>query len=86
MLILVTYEPPPGGRDRTPDFQRLIAQHAPGNHYQPLANRWLIATDEPVDAWVERLGPPGRYLVLRVQGQPNGYLPTEAWDWIRAHV
>lgn len=82
MLILVTYERPPTGDDRTTAIQGLISTHAPGRHIQPLVNRWIIETDEPLGTWMDRFGGPGRLLIVRLQGPLVGYLPKEMWDWI----
>jgi hypothetical protein len=82
MLLLVTYEAPPGAEDRTAAIQQLINEHAGGRHVQPLVNRWIIETDEPVNNWMERIGGPGRLIIVRLRGTLVGYLPQDMWDWI----
>jgi hypothetical protein len=85
LLLLITYAPQPTSdvEDRTVVVQQLINEHAIA-HIQPLPARWIVQTDEDIDTWVARLGPPGRLLIVRIQGRVNGWLPKEHWEWISA--
>jgi hypothetical protein len=82
MLLLIGYAGPQESRVQKEIHERASA------HLRPLPSQdlWLAETDEDVDAWADRLSEfmtsPERLLILRVTGRTNGWLPSDAWDWI----
>lgn len=57
-------------------------------HY--LKSTWLIYTHEDAEALSERLlthiDQNDSLLVIRVTAEYQGWLPEDAWNWIREHV
>jgi hypothetical protein len=57
-------------------------------HY--LKSTWLIQTEESADELWERIAPhihrDDRVLIIEVRDNSQGWLPREAWAWVRANV
>jgi len=88
MIYLVSYDLVKSSeRDYTPVYESLKAI-GPWWHY--LESTWIVHTMQDVNYVVDtihavmRQG--DRLLVVQIDNQNrNGWLPREAWDWIRAH-
>ncbi len=61
-----------------------------GNWWHYMKPTWLIYTEKSPDEIVEALKPHiqgrGRLLVVELKRPYQGYLPKDAWDWIRKRV
>jgi len=61
-----------------------------GNWWHFIDRSWLVDTHLNADEIMERLKPnlyaSDRLLIVRVAPDFSGYLPEEAWTWIREHV
>ena len=88
MIYLVSYDLVKSSeRDYTPVYEAIKAI-GPWWHY--LESTWIIHTRQDVNYVVDaihavmRKG--DRLLVVQIDNQNrNGWLPREAWDWIRTH-
>ncbi len=73
------------------DYESLIeALQSEGRWWRFLESTWLISTDEtPSDLW-KRLSPTitrkDCILIIEVRNNAQGWLPREAWEWIRNNV
>lgn len=84
MVILVVYEPAPGTDNRREEIAALVEQHGDA-HVQPTADSWLVDTrTELVTEWSDRIGGPGRVMVVHIRGRSDiqGFLPRELWLWL----
>lgn len=73
------------------DYSGLIAElkNSP-NWWHFLGSTWLIATHESANQLWDRIAPHfdgnDRALIIRVTAESQGWLPTDAWDWISENV
>lgn len=87
MIFLITYKQKVPGKDYSSFFNAIKTADS-WSHY--LDSAWMIKTDETIDSWNEKLYKElvaGDYLFI-VEVDPNkrnGYLPKDAWDWIKKH-
>lgn len=86
-VFSVTYDLKDEGRDYSSLYDSI--QQAPyWWHY--LESTWLIATNKTADQVFNRLGKhideSDRVLVIRVTDEYSGWLPKDAWEWIRRHT
>ena len=88
MIYLISYDLIKSAeRDYTPVYEA-IKSIGPWWHY--LESSWIVNTENDVNYVVDtihavmRQG--DRLLVVQVDNQSrNGWLPKDAWDWIRTH-
>ena len=63
-----------------------------GAWWHQLHSTWLVKTDKSAKDIVrilregDRMAPNDRLLVIRVDGDYQGWLPKEAWEWIRKAI
>jgi hypothetical protein len=76
---------------RTRDYSRLhdaLKDLDAWWHY--LESTWLVVSDKTADdLWSliqSQIGPKDRILIVRLTNDYSGFLPDEAWDWIREHL
>ncbi len=86
-ILLVTYDLKTAGKIYTPFYEALKQQ---GTWWHYLSSTWLIATTkepkELYDAVAHHLTTNDYILITRLTGPYWGYLPQNAWDWIRSHL
>jgi hypothetical protein len=87
--LLVTYDLKQPGQDYKPLHDAIKNLGSTWWHY--LESTWLVATTRTADAASAALLPHidknDRLLVLNITGDAyQGWLPAEAWEWIRKHV
>lgn len=74
-------------KDYTPVFEGIKKNSSAWWHY--LTNTWLVATEMDANSFANSLVPyittDDSLLVMEVRGWGQGWLPVEAWDWIRLH-
>lgn len=84
-LLLVTYDLKTPGRDYTPLFNAIKGSSTIWWHY--LTNTWLVKTTWSTDTLGRHLlkfiTTNDRLMVIEVSGIGQGWLPNDAWDWIR---
>lgn len=84
-LLLVTYDLKTPGQDYTPLFNAIKNSSTLWWHY--LTDTWLVKTAWDTDALGRHLlkfiTANDRLLVIEVKGIGQGWLPNDAWDWIR---
>jgi hypothetical protein len=73
------------------DYTRLIAAlQSAGKWWHFLESTWLIATDEaPAQLWkrvASAIQKRDFLMIIEVRNNVSGWLPKEAWDWIRTNV
>lgn len=72
-------------------LQEAIAGLGPAWWHQ-LNSTWLVKTDKSAEEIAsilladDRMAPNDRLLVIKVDGDYQGWLPKEAWQWIRKAV
>ncbi len=87
MILLVTYDLKKPGKDYTALYNLL--KTAPSWwHY--LESTWLVSTNDSANAWADRIrtviDQNDRFLVVEITHQSRqGWLPTDAWEWIKNH-
>lgn len=85
-LLLVTYDLRAEGQDYSPLFNAIKNSSLEWWHY--LTNTWLIRTNSDANAvglhLIKFITRNDSILVIEVTGIGQGWLPKEAWDWIRA--
>ena len=86
MVCAVNYDLSQPGRD----YSGLHAAiKSLGAWLHPLGSTWLVHTHLTVSQVAACLRPHidqnDSLLVIGVTGQADGWLPTEAWEWIRRH-
>ena len=74
-----------------PDYEPLIeALQSEGKWWHFLESTWLVSTDETSSELYKRLLPAltrkDCILIIEVPNNAQGWLPREAWDWIRNNV
>lgn len=87
MILLITYDLKKPGKDYT-SLYNVIKTAPKWWHY--LESTWIIQTSESVDTWNSRLtkvlDQNDHLLIVDITKRPRqGWLPKEAWDWIRAN-
>ncbi|MFQ6616837.1 MAG: hypothetical protein ACE5HZ_08775 [Fidelibacterota bacterium] len=87
MVYVVSYELRAGRRDYGQLYQEL--KNSPGWwHY--LTSTWLVSTDETPDELYARLEATidsrDGLLIIEAGRTRQGWLPEEAWAWIRDHI
>ncbi|MFQ6676532.1 MAG: hypothetical protein ACE5LH_09360 [Fidelibacterota bacterium] len=87
MVYVVSYEL----RGARRDYRRLYDELRNSSgwwHY--LGSTWLISTDESANELYERLataiGSNDGLLIIEAGRTRQGWLPEEAWAWIREHI
>ena len=84
-LFFVSYDLRTPDHDYTPFFIALRGAADMWWHF--LTNTWLVTTNLDVDVYTQLLMPhittQDSLLVMEVKGWGQGWLPREAWDWIR---
>lgn len=90
MILLVTYDSAESRRPtRWQAVHETIALHA-DDFQRPLFSQWLVETDDPPDAWRDRLTPlmepEDSLLVTHLTDEYAGYLPDEIWTWIELRL
>ena len=85
MIYLITYDLKKPGQDYE-SIYNIIKSANKWWHY--LESTWLIKTNDSVDSWNDKLkvaiDKNDRLLIVNITKQKRqGWLPTEAWDWIR---
>lgn len=87
MILLVTYDLNKPGKDYTSLYN--VLKTAPGWwHY--LESTWILSTTESPDAWSEKIrrviDENDHFIVVDITRKSRqGWLPKDAWDWIRQH-
>ncbi len=87
MILLITYDLKKPGKDYT-GLYNVIKTAPKWWHY--LESTWIIQTPESVDTWNSRLtkvlDQNDHLLIVDITKRPRqGWLPKEAWDWIRTN-
>jgi hypothetical protein len=86
-VFCVSYDLKGINRDYTPLIRALQSK---GKWWHFLESTWLISTDETaVDVWnriYSTIDKKDVLLIIEVRNNVNGWLPKEAWDWIRENV
>lgn len=87
MILLITYDLKKPGKDYTA-LHNVIKTAPKWWHY--LESTWIIQTYESVDIWNSRLtkvlDQNDHLLIIDITKSPRqGWLPKEAWDWIRTN-
>jgi|APMI01.1.fsa_nt_gi hypothetical protein len=86
-VFCVSYDLKQPGRDYSPLIDAL-KESSQWWHY--LDSTWLIKTTETSDQVWARLSSKvdknDFMLIIEVRNNSNGWLPKEAWDWIRTNV
>lgn len=84
-ILLITYDLKTPGRDYTPFYNALRNQ---GEWWHFLSSTWLVHTAKSARQVYNELGPhlsvKDFVLVVPIQRGYWGYLPTEAWEWIKS--
>ena len=87
-VYCVSYDLRGVNRDYTPLFEALQTNVDSWWHF--LESTWLISTNESALQVWERLRRTilrdDSLLIIEVRHNLNGWLPPEAWQWIRANV
>jgi len=85
-LLLITYDLHTQGHDYEPFKKAIMAYSTEWWHF--LQNTWLIQSNHSADTvgngLLQYITTNDRLLVIDVRGNGQGWLPKEAWDWIRA--
>ncbi|MEY4835631.1 MAG: hypothetical protein RI980_1746 [Bacteroidota bacterium] len=87
MILLITYDLKKPGKDYTALYN--VIKTAP-KWWHYLESTWIIQTPESVDTWNSRLtkvlDQNDHILIVDITKRPRqGWLPKEAWDWIRTN-
>lgn len=86
-VFLVTYHLKTPGKDYSPLYTALKSS---GKWWHFLESSWLICTSETSVLLNNRLMPfitaTDRLLIIEVRNDCQGWLPKEAWDWIKENV
>jgi hypothetical protein len=87
MILLITYDLKKPGKDYTALYN--VIKTAP-KWWHYLESTWIIQTPESVDTWNSRLtkvlDQNDHLLIVDITKRPRqGWLPKEAWDWIRTN-
>ncbi len=84
-LLLITYDLKTPNHDYNALFEGIKGNSIAWWHF--LENTWLIKTTRDVDSvgrgLLKYITTNDRLLVIDVHGIGQGWLPTDAWDWIR---
>jgi len=87
MVFLVTYDLNKPGKDYS-SLYKTLKSAVTWWHY--LDSTWLIETSESSAVWYNKIAPSldanDHILVIQVTKNYEGWLPKEAWDWIRERV
>ena len=89
MIYLVSYDFGSGTlfKNRLPFYAELQRS---GQWWHFLDRTWLIYTQEPLAAVDERLRTQidsrDRLLIVQITNNTGGWLPAEAWQWIRERI
>jgi hypothetical protein len=87
MILLVTYDLKTSGHNYAAFYEALKGQ---GVWWHYLASTWLLHTNQNprqvYDAVVPKITVNDRLLIIEVTAQYWGYLPQEAWDWIKQRL
>jgi hypothetical protein len=87
-LILVTYDLKTPGKNYQPLFDAIKAVSSFWSHY--LTNTWVIQTNWNVDPLgkhlIQFITTNDRLMAIEVTGIGQGWLPLDAWEWIRKHT
>lgn len=86
-VYLVTYDLKNPGRDYVALYEAIKRS---GKWWHYLDSTWLVATNESATQVYNRLS---QYIdkndfifVIRVTNEYSGWLPQDAWDWIRHEI
>lgn len=88
MIYVVTYDLNQGiFYDNTPLFKE-IQSLGPWAKY--MDRTWIVATHVPLqeinNRLIKYLGQPDRLLIVKIEaGNYQGWLPTDAWNWINTN-
>jgi hypothetical protein len=85
MILIITYDLKNPGHNYVPLFEAIKSQGA-WCHY--LTATWLLATDntpeQVYNAICSKIMKSDRLLVATLSNGYEGWLPKDAWDWLRA--
>ena len=83
-VLLITHALLSKTKDYTPFFDALKNSSQYWWHY--FAHTWIVATPSSASEYAQLLYPhmetTDRLLVVKLQKDYQGWLPTEAWDWL----
>lgn len=84
MVLIVTYALNSVGHDYTPLFNTIKGKAGRWWHF--MDSTWIVDTQYSADQFAKLLFPhmfqSDSLLVARLQGEHQGWLPKEAWDWL----
>lgn len=84
MVLLVTYDLNKPGKDYSSLYKVLKSG---GTWWHHLDSTWLIETSEQPVVWYNKISSHvdanDNILIIQVQKNYQGWLPEEAWKWIR---
>ncbi len=87
MVLLVSYDLKKPGKDYS-DLYQTLKKAKKWWHY--LDSTWLLVTDLSPKAWLEKIKPAidenDFVLIIQVTNNYSGWLPKEAWEWIRDNI
>lgn len=88
MLLLITYDLKPSDKDYKPLYEAIKNVGNKWWHY--MESVWLVHTDLSPSDCFERLKEyftqDDNCLIVDITGQSRqGWLPSKAWDWIKAN-
>ena len=85
-MLLVTFESKTLGKDYSPLYKAITDSSLRWWHY--MDNVWIVEANISADAYARKLFPyfttNDRLLVVRITAESQGWLPKEAWDWLRS--
>ena len=88
-VYLISYDLKRPGQSY-PELYETLKQASSWSHY--LESVWLISTSESLEAWSQKIRAKidanDSFLIVELSAtQPySGWLPQEAWDWIKEHL
>jgi len=87
MILLVTYDLRTSGRNYASLYEALKAQ---GTWWHYLASTWLLDTQKTPQQVYQALAPhittADSILIVQITNSYWGYLPNDAWEWIRTRI
>lgn len=86
-VYCVSYDLNKAGQDYNGLYEEL--KKSPG-YWHHLDSTWLISTNETATQLFQRLKPciddNDTMLVIKVTNEYSGWLPQDAWDWLKKHL
>jgi hypothetical protein len=84
MVLIITYALNNQAKDYAPFFEAIKANATEWWHF--MDSTWIVNTTHGAHQFAQLLYPcietSDRLLVARLQGEHQGWLPTEAWMWL----